>query len=180
MSQPVLDAPGLQSALRRIAQEILARNPDLKACSLVGIQRGGVFVGRRLAQELSVLSGQPVACGSVDVTFHRDDLDRRAAPVVYPTEIPGDIDGTTVILVDDVLYTGRTIRAALDALHEFGRPRRIQLAVLVDRGHRELPIKPDFVGLELPTSVRQTVDVRLEESEGEDGVFLAEKAPASP
>lgn len=177
MPSTVLDASGLQEALRRIAGEILACNPDTGAFCLVGIQRGGVSVGRRLAGELSRLSGRAVACGSVDVTFHRDDLDRRVAPVIYPTEIPGDIDGLTVVLVDDVLYTGRTIRAALDALHEFGRPRRIQLAVLVDRGHRELPIKPDFVGLELSTAVRQTVDVHLLESDGEDGVFLAEDGP---
>jgi pyrimidine operon attenuation protein / uracil phosphoribosyltransferase len=172
MPTPVIDALTLQRTLQRISHEIVERNPDDSQFVLVGIQRGGVPVARRLAAILADILGRPVPCGSIDVTFHRDDLDRRAAPVIYPTEIPGDINGRTVVLVDDVLYTGRTIRAALDALHEFGRPRRVQLAVLVDRGHRELPIKADFVGKNIPTSVKDSVEVQLIESDGSDAVYL--------
>lgn len=172
MPTPVIDALTLQRTLQRISHEIVERNPEDSQFVLVGIQRGGVFVARRLAAILTGILGRPVPCGSIDVTFHRDDLDRRAAPVIYPTEIPGDINGRTVVLVDDVLYTGRTIRAALDALHEFGRPRRVQLAVLVDRGHRELPIKADFVGKNIPTSVKDSVEVQLMESDGSDAVYL--------
>jgi pyrimidine operon attenuation protein/uracil phosphoribosyltransferase len=172
MPTPVIDALTLQRTLQRISHEIVERNPDDSQFVLVGIQRGGVPVARRLAAILADILGRPVPCGAIDVTFHRDDLDRRAAPVIYPTEIPGDINGRTVVLVDDVLYTGRTIRAALDALHEFGRPRRVQLAVLVDRGHRELPIKADFVGKNIPTSVKDSVEVQLIESDGSDAVYL--------
>jgi len=172
MPTPVIDALTLQRTLQRISHEIVERNPDDSQFVLVGIQRGGVPVARRLAAILADILGRPVPCGAIDVTFHRDDLDRRAAPVIYPTEIPGDINGRTVVLVDDVLYTGRTIRAALDALHEFGRPRRVQLAVLVDRGHRELPIKADFVGKNIPTSVKDSVEVQLMESDGSDAVYL--------
>jgi pyrimidine operon attenuation protein / uracil phosphoribosyltransferase len=173
MREPVLDAATLQRSLQRIAHEIVERNPDDGRLVLVGIQKGGVPVARRLAGILAGILGREVPCGAIDVTFHRDDLDRRAAPVIYPTEIPGDINGCTVVLVDDVLFTGRTIRAALDALHEFGRPRRVQLAVVVDRGHRELPIKADFVGKNIPTRNNQTVDVCLSEADGVDGVFLS-------
>ena len=177
MTTPVLDALTLQRTLQRISHEIVERNPEDSQFVLIGIQRGGLFVARRLAGILSGILGRPVPCGAIDVTFHRDDLDRRAAPVIYPTEIPGDINGRTVVLVDDVLFTGRTIRAALDALHEFGRPRRVQLAVLVDRGHRELPIKADFVGKNIPTSARQRVEVSLVESEGHDRVDVCDPAP---
>jgi pyrimidine operon attenuation protein/uracil phosphoribosyltransferase len=176
MPSQILDAVTLQRTLVRMAHEIAERNPDDASVVLIGIQRGGLTVARRLVAALEKIVGRPVPCGSIDVTFHRDDLGRRTAPTIYPTEIPGDINGKTIILVDDVFFTGRTIRAALDALHEFGRPRRVQLAVLIDRGHRELPIKADFVGKNVPTSARQTVDVRFEDNAGAGAVYLEEKA----
>ena len=129
---------------------------------MVGIQRGGVPLGQRLGALLTGIWGQPVPTGSLDVSMHRDDLDRRVAPNVQPTVIPFDVTGKTVVLVDDVLFSGRTIRAAMDALNDFGRPRRIQLAVLIDRGHRELPIKADFVGKNVPTAHTERVRVRLD------------------
>ncbi|HKI70115.1 MAG TPA: bifunctional pyr operon transcriptional regulator/uracil phosphoribosyltransferase PyrR, partial [Verrucomicrobiae bacterium] len=130
---------------------------------VVGIQRGGLPLANRLGQVLSEIWGQPVPIGSLDVSMHRDDLDRRVAPNVQPTVIPFDIAGRTVVLVDDVLFSGRTIRAAMDALNDFGRPRKIQLAVLVDRGHRELPVKADFVGKNVPTARDEKVIVREDE-----------------
>jgi pyrimidine operon attenuation protein / uracil phosphoribosyltransferase len=131
-----------------------------------------VPLARRLGALLSGIWGSAVATGSLDVSMHRDDLDQRAAPNVQPTEIPFDVTGKTVVLVDDVLFSGRTIRAALDALNDFGRPKRIQLAVLVDRGHRELPIKADFVGKNVPTSMNEVVAVRLTEMGGADEVVV--------
>jgi pyrimidine operon attenuation protein / uracil phosphoribosyltransferase len=172
MSQPVLDAVTLQRTLSRMAHEVAEANPEHEALVLVGVQRGGVAIAQRLAAALEKLLGHAIPLGAVDVTFHRDDLDRRPAPKIYPTEVPGDLAGKTVVLVDDVFYTGRTIRAALDALHEFGRPSRVQLAVLIDRGHRELPIKPDFVGKNLPTARTQRVEVRVDATAGDDGVWI--------
>jgi pyrimidine operon attenuation protein/uracil phosphoribosyltransferase len=180
MSTTILDAVTLRRTLSRIAHEIAERNPDDSRLVLIGIQRGGVAMAGRLAGILRGILGREVPCGSIDVTFHRDDLDRRAAPTIRPTEIPGDIGGRTVVLVDDVLYTGRTIRAALDALHEFGRPSRVQLAVLVDRGHRELPLKADFVGKNLPTSPWQTVEVRFSDDGTDDAVLLADEPRSIP
>jgi pyrimidine operon attenuation protein/uracil phosphoribosyltransferase len=139
---------------------------------VVGIQRGGVPLARRMGALLAGIWGQPVPTGSLDVSMHRDDLDRRAAPNVQPTVIPFDVTGKTVVLVDDVLFSGRTIRAAMDALNDFGRPRRIQLAVLIDRGHRELPIKADFVGKNVPTAQTESVRVRLTEMGGADEVVV--------
>jgi pyrimidine operon attenuation protein/uracil phosphoribosyltransferase len=139
---------------------------------LVGVQRGGVFLADRLASLLKGIWEQEVPSGRLDVGMHRDDLDRQLAPQIHPTMIPVDITGKTVVLVDDVLFSGRTTRAALDALNDFGRPRRIQLAVLVDRGHRELPIRADFVGKNVPTSLGERIDVRLREADGEDAVLL--------
>lgn len=179
MTPPLLDAPSLRRTLERMAREIAGADPAGEVPVLVGIQRGGVAVARRLAAEVATILGRPVPCGCLDVTFYRDDLDQRAAPTVHPTEIPGDIQGRRVVLVDDVFFTGRTIRAAMDALHEFGRPNRVQLAVVIDRGHRQLPIRPDVVGHEVTTTLGQSVMVRC--SEGgvgdDDGVFLRE-APA--
>ena len=139
---------------------------------MVGIQRGGVPLAERLAKVLKEIWGHPVPTGKLDVTMHRDDLDRRMAPDVQPTVIPFDVTGKTVVLVDDVLFKGRTTRAAMDALNDFGRPKQIQLAVLVDRGHRELPIKADFVGKNLPTSLPESVRVVLEEPGQPDEVVL--------
>jgi pyrimidine operon attenuation protein/uracil phosphoribosyltransferase len=168
----ILNAQGIQRALTRIAHEIIERNESTADLVLVGIQRGGVAVAQRLGQAMSQILGHPVCVGSLDVNMHRDDLDQRAAPKIHPTEILFDISGKTVVLVDDVLFRGRTIRAAMDALNDFGRPQRIQLAVLVDRGHRELPIKADYVGKNQPTSVAEKVQVRIGLPGADDEVIL--------
>lgn len=168
----ILNAAAMRRALTRIAHEIAERDETSAEVVLVGIQRGGLPLARRLGSLLREIWGQPVPTGSLDVSMHRDDLAQRFAPDVQPTEIPFDITGKTVVLVDDVLFSGRTTRAAMDALNDFGRPRRIQLAVLIDRGHRELPIKADFVGKNVPTPLQQNVRVRLAEVEGVDEVVL--------
>src|SRR5216117_1734971 len=168
----ILDTGALRRALARIAHEIAERNESSAEVVLVGIQRGGVHLAARLTGFLSGIWGHAVPVGSLDVGMHRDDLGRQVAPRIHPTVIPFDITGRTVVLVDDVLFSGRTTRAALDALNDFGRPKRIQLAVLIDRGHRELPIKADFVGKNVPTSLGERINVRLQELEGEDGVYL--------
>lgn len=168
----VLNAIAIQRALTRIAHEINERNEISADVVLVGIQSGGVPLAERLAGLLSGIWAQPVPSGALDVSMHRDDLDQRAAPTVHPTVIPFDVTGKTVVLVDDVLFSGRTIRAAMDALNDFGRPQKIQLAVLVDRGHRELPIKADFVGKNVPTSLAQKIRVRVGEPGVEDEVAL--------
>ena len=168
----ILNATAIQRALTRIAHEIVERNETSGDIALIGIQRGGVPMAWRLSKLLEGISGQPVANGALDVSMHRDDLDHRVAPTVQPTIIPFDVTGKTVVLVDDVLFSGRTIRAAMDALNDFGRPRRIQLAILVDRGHRELPITADFVGKNLPTARNENVRVRFSESAGIDEVVL--------
>lgn len=168
----ILNASTIHRILTRIAHEIAERNDSSQTVALVGIQRGGVFLSRRLGHILNSIWGQPVLVGTLDVSMHRDDLDRCVTPKVQPTEIPFDVTGKTVVLVDDVLYSGRTARAALDALNDFGRPQRIQLAVLVDRGHRELPIKADFVGKNVPSAQHERVLVELKEENGEDVVYL--------
>ncbi|HVU26744.1 MAG TPA: bifunctional pyr operon transcriptional regulator/uracil phosphoribosyltransferase PyrR [Verrucomicrobiae bacterium] len=159
----ILDANAIGRALTRIAHEIAERNENPGEVTLVGIPAGGVPLAQRLGKILSDIWKNSVSVGSLDVSMHRDDLDRRAAPKIYPTEIPFDVNGKTVVLVDDVLFSGRTIRAALDALNDFGRPKKIQLAVLVDRGHRELPIKADFVGKNMPTRSDEKIVVRENE-----------------
>ena len=171
----VMDADRVSRALTRIAHEILERNRGTGELALVGIRTRGVPIARRLARALKEINGDDVPTGALDITLYRDDLMRQPVgphPVVRRTEIPFSIDDRRILLVDDVLYTGRTIRAALDALIDFGRPRAIQLVVLVDRGHRELPIKPDYVGKNLPTSLRQSVQVRLLETDGADEVVI--------
>src|SRR5215213_9957812 len=162
----VMDADRMSRALTRIAHEILERNRGLDEIALVGIRTRGVPLARRLARALKEINGDDVPTGALDITLYRDDLMRNAVgpqPVIRRTEIPFSIDDRKILLVDDVLYTGRTIRAALDALIDFGRPRAIQLIVLIDRGHRELPIKADYVGKNVPTSLRESVQVRLQE-----------------
>ncbi len=159
----ILDATAIQRALTRVAHEITERNETGDNIALIGIQRGGVPLAELLGKILSEILKQPVAVGSLDVNLHRDDLDRRVAPQIHPTNIPFDVAGKTVVLVDDVLFSGRTIRAAMDALNDFGRPKQIQLAVLIDRGHRELPIKADFVGKNVPTAFDEKVIVSLDE-----------------
>ncbi len=174
-SSVLLNGPAIQRALARIAHEIAERNEAGQDVALVGIQRGGVPLANRLGTLLAGIWGHPVQTGSLDVSMHRDDLDRRIAPDVQPTVIPFDVTGKTVVLVDDVLFSGRTIRAAMDALNDFGRPRCIQLAVLIDRGHRELPIKADFVGKNVPTAPAEKVKVKFAEAGGEDEVVLQRK-----
>lgn len=171
-STVILNNTGIERALTRIAHEIVERNEVSADIVLIGIQRGGVSVAERLAKNLSQIWSAPVPCGSLDVNLHRDDLGNRAAPTVHPTLIPFDVTGKTVILVDDVLFSGRTIRAAMDALTDFGRPKRIQLAVLVDRGHRELPIKADYVGKNQPTSPREKIRVIVGEPGRTDEIIL--------
>jgi pyrimidine operon attenuation protein/uracil phosphoribosyltransferase len=161
----LLDAGAIHRALTRIAHEIAERNEQGAEVVLIGIPQGGVPLAQRLAKVLAEIWGHPVPTGSLDVSMHRDDLDHRAAPTIYPTEIPCDVNRKTVVLVDDVLFSGRTVRAAMDALNDFGRPKRIQLAVLIDRGHRELPIKADFVGKNVPTAAHEKVRVCLGESD---------------
>ena len=171
----ILNAAAIQRALTRIAHEIAEHDETSSDVVLVGIQRGGVPLAQRLSTILTGIWGHVVPTGSVDVGMHRDDLDRRAAPDIHPTVIPFDINSKTAVLVDDVLFNGRTVRAAMDALNDFGRPKRIQLAVLIDRGHRELPIKADFVGKNVPTAVTEKVHVRLGEPGAEDEVVLEKK-----
>ncbi len=169
----VMDADRMGRTLTRIAHEILERNRGVDDLALVGIRTRGVPLAKRIALALREIHGSQVRTGALDITLYRDDLMRHAVgaqPVIRRTEIPFSIDDQRILLVDDVLYTGRTIRAALDALIEFGRPRAIQLIVLVDRGHRELPIKADYVGKNLPTSASQSVQVRLLEIDGRDEV----------
>ena len=169
----VMDADRMSRALTRIAHEILERNRGVEDIALVGIRARGVPIAERLAAVLAGLTGVQVPTGALDITLYRDDLMGHAAgtqPVVRRTEIPFSLDDRLILLVDDVLYTGRTIRAALDALIDFGRPRAIQLVALVDRGHRELPIRADFVGRNIPTSRQQSVQVRLTEIDGRDEV----------
>jgi pyrimidine operon attenuation protein / uracil phosphoribosyltransferase len=171
----VMDADRMSRALTRIAHEILERNRGLDELALVGIRTRGVPIARRLARTLKEINGDDVPTGALDITLYRDDLMRHPVgpqPLVRRTEIPFSIDDRKIMLVDDVLYTGRTIRAALDALIDFGRPRVIQLIALVDRGHRELPIKADYVGKNLPTSLKQSVQVRLQEIDGTDEIVI--------
>jgi pyrimidine operon attenuation protein/uracil phosphoribosyltransferase len=165
----------MSRTLTRIAHEILERNRGVEELALVGIRTRGVPIAKRLAKAIHEINGHEVPTGALDITLYRDDLMRIAVgaqPVIRKTEIPFSIDDKRILLVDDVLYTGRTIRAALDALIEFGRPRVIQLMVLVDRGHRELPIKADYVGKNLPTSQAQSVQVHLMEVDGRDEVEI--------
>ena len=168
----VLNSTAVLRALTRIAHEIAERNETSAEVVLVGIPEGGVPMAQKLSEILSGIWGQTVPTGSVDVSMHRDDLDGRVAPKVHPTVIPFDLNGKTVVLVDDVLFSGRTIRAAMDALNDFGRPKRIQLAVLIDRGHRELPIKADFVGKNIPTSPSEKVRVCIGLSGVENQVVI--------
>ena len=171
----VMDASRVAKTITRIAHEIVERNRGLDEIALVGIRSRGVPIARRIADAIAQISGVSIPVGSLDITLYRDDLMRQPVgpqPLVRKTDIPFSIDDRIILLVDDVLYTGRTVRAALDALIDFGRPQAIQLVVLVDRGHRELPIKADYVGKNLPTSRRESVQVLIEEVDGHDEVVI--------
>ncbi len=175
----VMEAGRISRALTRIAHEIVERNRDVEKLALVGIRTRGVPLARRIADNLHGIVDRKLPLGMLDITLYRDDLMRHTVgpqPLLRHTEIPFSIDDRHILLVDDVLYTGRTIRAALDALVDFGRPQAIQLVVLVDRGHRELPIKADYVGKNLPTAVRESVQVRLVETDGADEVLIQQPA----
>jgi pyrimidine operon attenuation protein / uracil phosphoribosyltransferase len=172
-SRVVMDADAIRRAITRIAHEILERNKGTADLVLVGIRSRGVYIAGRIAAAIRAIEGAEVPCGIVDITLYRDDLSHaEQTPEVRGTEIPFNLNGKRVVRVDDVLYTGRTIRAAMDALMDFGRPQNIQLAVMVDRGHRELPIRADYVGKNLPTSRSQDVLVKLREADGVDQVEL--------
>ena len=172
----VLDRDDLRRTLVRIAHEIVEKNPGRGGLALVGIHTRGAVLASRLHALVGEQSGSEVPLGDIDISFYRDDVDTRrpgAQPVVHASHLDFDLNGRTVVLVDDVLFTGRTVRAAVDALFDYGRPARVQLAVLADRGHRELPIRPDYVGKNLPTSRRERVNVRVEELDGVDEVTIA-------
>lgn len=172
----IIDEDGIRRALTRIAHEIIERNKGTENLVLIGIRRRGVPLARRLAEKIRDIEGSQVPVGVLDITLYRDDLSTLShQPIVRQTEVNFSIKGKKVILVDDVLFTGRTIRAALDAIIDLGRPQNIQLAALIDRGHRELPIRADYVGKNVPTSRRELVAVRLEEMDGKDEVVIMEK-----
>jgi pyrimidine operon attenuation protein/uracil phosphoribosyltransferase len=172
----LLDAARMARAFRRLAIEIVERNRGLDDLIIIGIRSRGVPIAERVAREIEEMEGAPVPIGILDITLYRDDLTTIAPqPLVKPTKLPEPIDDKVVVLVDDVLYTGRTVRAALDALIDFGRPKAVQLAVLIDRGHRELPIHADFVGKTVPTDRQEVIKVKLTETDGEDEVLLLEK-----
>ena len=178
-SSTVLSAAEVARALRRMAHEVLERNKGAEQLVLVGIRTRGVPLAQRLAAHVAEIEGHRVPAGSLDVTLYRDDYARTGPRPLGHTRLPDDVDGKVVVLVDDVLYTGRTVRAAMDALVDYGRPRAIQLAVLVDRGHRELPIRADYVGKNLPTSPAQEVRVHLTETDGADEVLVVTKPEAA-
>jgi pyrimidine operon attenuation protein/uracil phosphoribosyltransferase len=173
----VLERDDLRRTLRRIAHEIAEKNPDPESLAIVGIHTRGALLARRLHAALAELTAATLPIGAIDISFYRDDVGTQspaAQPVVHASEIDFDLAGRTIVLVDDVLFTGRTVRAAIEALFDYGRPERVQLAVLCDRGHRELPIRPDYVGKNLPTARDERVNVRLEESDGVDEVTISE------
>ncbi len=168
-----MDAADIERALTRMAHEIVERNPQPEALAFIGIRTHGVPLARRLAAKTSAILAGNFSTGELDISMHRDDLALRdAPPKVGPSKIPFDVTAKTIVLVDDVLFTGRTIRAALDEINDFGRPQRIQLAILIDRGHRELPIRPDYVGKNVPSAMNERVRVRLAEVDGQDEVVI--------
>jgi pyrimidine operon attenuation protein/uracil phosphoribosyltransferase len=172
----LLDGPRMNRAIRRMAIEVLEKNRGTDDLIIVGIRSRGVPIAERMAREIEQMEGHPVSSGILDITLYRDDLTTIAPqPVVKPTKLPEPIDDKIVVLVDDVLYTGRTVRAALDALIDFGRPKAVMLAVLIDRGHRELPIHADVIGKTVPTDAHEVIKVKLTETDGEDEVLIMEK-----
>jgi pyrimidine operon attenuation protein/uracil phosphoribosyltransferase len=173
MSKELMNKKDVDRALTRMAHEILEKNRGIERLCLVGIQRGGVYLAKRLASKIKLIEKKEIPVGSLDIAFYRDDIAiRKDQPVVRRTEVPFEVTDLKIILVDDVLFTGRSIRAGMDALMDLGRPAAIQLSVLIDRGHRELPIKPDYVGKNIPTALSETVEVQLKEEGFEDKVIL--------
>lgn len=173
----ILDDKAIARAITRIAHEIIERNKGIESCILVGIKTRGAFIARRLAEKIEQIEGKKILTGELDITLYRDDLSEKhknQEPLVHQVDIEHDIQGMKVVLVDDVLYTGRTVRAAMDAVMDLGRPAQIQLAVLIDRGHRELPIRSDFVGKNIPTSSNERIVVQMQESDGKDLVSIHE------
>lgn len=173
-----MDEQAIRRALTRIAHEIIERNKGIENCVLVGIKTRGIYLANRLAERIEAIEGASIPVGEIDITLYRDDLTEKSKnkePILQGTDIPVDIHEKKVILVDDVLYTGRTVRAAMDALIDLGRPDRIQLAVLIDRGHRELPIRPDFVGKNVPTSRSEVIVAKVSEVDGVDEVVIEKK-----
>ncbi|HSP21876.1 MAG TPA: bifunctional pyr operon transcriptional regulator/uracil phosphoribosyltransferase PyrR [Planococcus sp. (in: firmicutes)] len=173
----ILDEKAIARAITRIAHEIIERNKGIDDCVLVGIKTRGAFIAKRLADRIEQIEGKPIMTGELDITLYRDDLsvkNKNQEPLVQQVDISHNISNKKVVLVDDVLYTGRTVRAAMDAVMDLGRPAQIQLAVLIDRGHRELPIRADFVGKNIPTSSNERIVVQMEESDGSDRVAIHE------
>jgi len=171
-----MDEKDMARALVRLSHEIIEKNKQTKDLALIGIQRRGIYLAQRMSKLMEEMVKEKVPTGSLDITLYRDDLSRIAyQPIVRDTEIPFSIDDKKIVLVDDVLYTGRTVRAAIDALLDLGRPKKIELAVLVDRGHRELPIRADYVGKNIPTSSKEMVEVKVRELDGKDEVLILKK-----
>jgi len=171
----ILSKKELNRTIKRLASQILEKVPDTNSILLVGIPTRGVYLSKLLATYLEELSGEPIKHGCLDPTFHRDDLSRVGTRISQATDLPSTVDDREVVLVDDVIYTGRTIKAALEALHSWGRAKRVMLVAMVDRGHREVPIQPDFCGRVVPTSKDESIDLRLSEVDGEEGIFLCKK-----
>lgn len=173
----IMDKAAIEKALLRISHEILERNKDTENLAIIGVRKRGEYLAQRIAADIRKIGKKELPMGALDITLYRDDLTQISAqPLVHATEIDFNIDDKKIILVDDVLYTGRTIRCALDALIDFGRPSQIQLAVLIDRGHRELPIRADYVGKNVPTSLKEDVEVRLAECDGKDEAVICERS----
>jgi len=172
----VMDSDAMGRAITRIAHEVLERNRGAENLALVGIRNRGIFFAQRLASKIAEIEGVNIPVGALDISFYRDDVSTHLTPKVYGTQISFDVTGRTIILVDDVLFTGRTVRASMDAIMDFGRPAAIQLAVMIDRGHRELPIRADYVGKSIPTARRERVQVNVAEVDGEDSVVIGEES----
>lgn len=171
----IMDSEAMGRAIVRIAHEILEKNRGAENLALVGIRNRGIFFAQRLARKIREIEGVELSVGSLDVTFYRDDVAVYSHPKIYKTEIPFDVTGKIIVLVDDVLYTGRTTRASMDAIMDYGRPAAMQLAVMIDRGHRELPIRADYIGKNIPTSRKERVQVNVAEVDGEDSVVILEE-----
>jgi len=171
----ILSQKELDRTIKRLASQIMEKIPNISSLLLIGIPTRGVYLSRLLAKYLEELSGQPVENGCLDPTFHRDDLPKVGARVAQVTDLPSSVDDREVVLIDDVIFTGRTIKAALEALHLWGRAKRVTLLAMVDRGHREVPIQPDFCGRVVPTSKDEIIELRLSEVDGEEGIFLCKK-----